>query len=216
MVLPVTDEQAKAIQETAKFGQTALNSIRGFGQYIANVLGTLPEDLVGLIATDPLKHIRIRNAEKLKEKTEKILYERGIEQPQLASPTLAIPLMQAACDESREELQEIWAQLLATAMDPARANTVRRSFIDTVKQMDPLDALVLKMRNDIQFDVQMIRLSGVNPIHHISAQLGTLIEEVEVSVQNLMLLRCARRNNIEEATFFITAYGKLLIKACSA
>lgn len=209
--MPVTDEQAKAIQETAKFGQTALNSIRGFGQYIANVLGTLPEDLVGLIATDPLKHIRIRNAEKLKEKTEKILHERGIEQAQLASPTLAIPLMQAACDESREELQEIWAQLLATAMDPARANTVRKSFIDTVKQMDPLDALVLKMRNDI-----LKRVVGGNPPRYIAEQLEISVEEVEVSVQDLIRLNCARRFNEEDANFLVNAYGKSLIKACAA
>lgn len=210
MVLPVTDEQAKAIQETAKFGQNALNVTRDVGGYISNVLGTLLEDTVGL-AADTLRHLRIRNAEELRKKTERILCERGVQYPEPASPSLAIPLMQAACDESREELQEIWAQLLATAMDPARANTVRRSFIDTVKQMDPLDALVLKMRHESKQE-----LFGANPQNYIAGQLKIPQEEVEVSVQNLIRLNCVYRIHETGTNFHVTAYGKLLMKACAA
>lgn len=48
-----------------------------------------------------------------------------------------------AQEESREELAELWARLLANAMDP-NMNSVRQSFIDAVKRMDPLDAVVLR------------------------------------------------------------------------
>jgi hypothetical protein len=43
----------------------------------------------------------------------------------------------------RGELQDIWAKLLAAAADPARAKSFRLRFIETAKQMDPLDAVVL-------------------------------------------------------------------------
>jgi hypothetical protein len=54
-----------------------------------------------------------------------------------------IPLLSAAQDESREELTDIYAKLLAAAADPKRKGTFRREFIEVAKQLDPLDALVL-------------------------------------------------------------------------
>jgi hypothetical protein len=53
------------------------------------------------------------------------------------------PIIIAAQDESRPELQDLWARLLAAALDTTRSGRVRGEFIDAVKQFDPLDALVL-------------------------------------------------------------------------
>src|SRR5437660_1458996 len=61
-------------------------------------------------------------------------------------PSVAIPLLRAAYDESRPELQQIWAKLIAAAIDPNRSGQFRLSFIATLKQFDPLDAQVLKAR----------------------------------------------------------------------
>jgi len=58
------------------------------------------------------------------------------------SPNLASALIAGAQEEGREELMELWARLLANAVDP-RLNSVRRSFIEAVKAMDPPDAAVL-------------------------------------------------------------------------
>jgi hypothetical protein len=49
-----------------------------------------------------------------------------------------LPLVISAADEDRDELQEIWARLLAAAADPARAKSFRIQFIEVAKQMDPL------------------------------------------------------------------------------
>ena len=56
--------------------------------------------------------------------------------------------MQAAADEENDELQDLWSRLLAAAMDPNRRDAMRQSFIQAVKQMDPMDALVLKAIRD--------------------------------------------------------------------
>jgi hypothetical protein len=70
---------------------------------------------------------------------------RGAQGPfEEISPSIAVPLIEAAADESREELAELWAKLLAAAADPARKGRVRLEFATTLKQMDPLDAKVLE------------------------------------------------------------------------
>ena len=51
-------------------------------------------------------------------KISEILQRRNVQKPEPVSPSLAIPLISAAYDETRPELQQIWAELLAAAMDP--------------------------------------------------------------------------------------------------
>src|SRR6266567_4418792 len=69
---------------------------------------------------------------------------RGVKDPSPANLAVALPILHAAADESREELQELYARLLAAAMDPNRASQVRRSLVEFVRQLDPLDASVLQ------------------------------------------------------------------------
>jgi hypothetical protein len=60
---------------------------------------------------------------------------------------MLIPLLQAAADESREELQSLWAALLANAMTDGGHRT-RGAFVGALKSMDPADALVLSICSD--------------------------------------------------------------------
>jgi hypothetical protein len=61
---------------------------------------------------------------------------------------LALPIFEAAADEDNQELQDLWARLLAAAMDPKRRDLVRQSFIPIVKQMEAFDVAVLKIIAD--------------------------------------------------------------------
>jgi len=49
--------------------------------------------------------------------------------PERPSISVLMPLLIAAADEERDELQEIWARLLAAAADPSRAGSFRNQFI---------------------------------------------------------------------------------------
>ena len=129
------------------------------------VLGTTPEDVVGLVIGDPLHFVRTAIASKYDERITRLHRNRNVT-PEPVSPSLAIPLLRAAYDESRPELQELWAQLIAAAMDPQRANRVRRSFIDTIQSLDPLDALVLKNC------MRRLALAHSPPIREISSSHG--------------------------------------------
>jgi Abortive infection alpha len=134
--MPITDEQAK-------LGQEALKALGAVGRFLREVIGTYPEDLVGYyLGGDWLKVRRAENLSRMIEELQHLLKARNVK-PDSPSISIALPLLIAAADESRDELRSIWARLLAAAADPARAKSFRIQFIEVVKQMDPLDAAVL-------------------------------------------------------------------------
>jgi hypothetical protein len=91
-----------------------------------------------------LKAKRIERIEMLWRQTRERLGDRGVADPEAPSLKYAIPILEAAADEENEELEDLWSRLLAAAMDPSRRDGMRQLFIQVVKQLDPMDAIVLK------------------------------------------------------------------------
>jgi hypothetical protein len=88
---------------------------------------------------------RFATLKKLAEKLEAKLRGKRIEPPPLS---VSIPILEAARDESREELQDLWASLLASAFDPSRRGAYRKEFIDVIRQFEPHDAKVLRLLSE--------------------------------------------------------------------
>lgn len=204
----MTDEEAKAVQEVAKLADA-------FGGFVSRILGTVPEDTVGILGGDYLRHIRIRNATRLQQRTDEILRERGIAERTIpVSPRIAFPLIEAAWDETREELQELWARLLANALDPNNRTKIRRSYIAIIRDFEPLDAVLLKKLCDTQE-----RSGNMISIKDWSDELGISHDEFYVSVRNLIRLGCAQTNRLEAASaapnqLVETPLGRELVRAC--
>jgi hypothetical protein len=177
---------------------------------IRQALGTIPEDLLGIAVGDWLREKRKRNQARLAEKTKKILEARGISPEQeTISPLLFIAICEAALDEDRPELQDIWAKLLATAVDAARAHQVRANFIEIVKQLEPLDALVLTR----------ISPNLAQPIRNTIAQLlNRSPDEVEVALVNLARLNLVAgqyKDSVETGFAVMTSTDRELLRALS-
>jgi len=134
---------AKAIEEASKFGSKAIDAGTGLATYLDRVSSKLPENLVGFLG-DYVEHKRLRRAADLWTDTKEHLRKRGVTEPRDVSPSVLLPLLGAAMDEDGAVLKDLWAKLLAAAMDPNRAEFVRPSLIALLKQMDPLDARVLE------------------------------------------------------------------------
>src|SRR4051812_29405243 len=138
-LIPISDEQAKLAKEIVGAGREA-------GGYFADVLGDLPKDLVGLLAGDRVKVWREENLRKIWAKAKQRLEALGIE-PE-PNPKLTIPMVEAAANETSDELRDLWARLLAAAMNPNKAHQVRLRFSQVLKQLDPVDPSVLtQLRN---------------------------------------------------------------------
>lgn len=200
----IDPETATAIAEASKTTSKALDLVGRVGNYSATVFGSLPHDLIGLLAADWLHHKRVRRWAELTAKTEELLRNSGFERPfaemfEDVTPSLAVPLIEAALDETREGLKELWAKLLASAMHPQRQGWVRQSFISILKQMDPNDAFVLQEFN---------RNWQMNP----NSLFG---DEERVSIENLMGLRCLSLSPASgvQGNPYLTSTGRLFLRA---
>ena len=219
------DEEAKAIQETAKAAQEVAKAAPAvieagteLARWVGSVLGTIPEDIVGLTFGDYLKELRTRNLDRLRGKTEDILRQRGIEQPEPIDPKVAIPAFEAASMESNEELQDLWANLLANAMDPTMDVSLRQIFIDTLKQFEPIDALVLNALVKISESSGKRSFSGT-----ACYELNLRAAQIALSMQNLEKLGCVMRaggasksgtDAYMEGQFSLTPLGDEFFIAC--
>jgi hypothetical protein len=175
---------------------------------MAWVLGTTPADLVGATIGAPLHAVHTLIAGILNQKVAACLERRRVKETQGVSPSLGLPLLRAAYDESRPELQDMWAALIAAAMDPARAGRVRISFIEVLKKFDPLDALVLRARySETTTDLKP------SAVEFFASRLNVAPNEVRLSADNLITLNCCYRG-VQPTAFFITEYGSALVRAC--
>jgi hypothetical protein len=210
LIRPIDPESAHAVEETAKTAGKAIDAAVRAGRYVGEILGDLPHDLVGIMG-DWVKHQRARIWAELSANTEKILRGRGIENREDVSPSVAIPLIAAAVNEDRDVLKQLWANLLANALDPARANLVRPSIIELLKQLDPLDALVLQKLSENE-NYQPNARDAFAGLFKVS------MDAVMVSFENLVRLRCVSwhaSNTISgtSANVALTSTGRVLMQS---
>lgn len=184
-LIPISDEQAK-------LGQEVLKTLRGLGSFVEKALGSTPEDLIAYFGGDRLRVRRAENLVRLMVEARQRLADWSVEEPIPASLSVALPLLQGAADEDRDELVDLWARLLANAMDPNK-NTVRYSFIEIVKQMDVPDALVVRWMH--KKNPHYISLSNheddTNKVYgHVllAREISRSNDEVELSVMHLVSL----------------------------
>jgi hypothetical protein len=180
-LIPISDEEAR-------LGQEVLKTLRGLGSFFEKTLGSTPEDLVAHLGGDWLRVRRAENLVRLFEAARRRLADLHVEEPMPASLSVALPILRGAADEDREELVDLWARLLANAMDPS-LNSVRQQFIDATKKTDPPDAILLEFLYREKLEV-IRRRPGVkedNATHVglIADRVGRRMEDIEVSLRHL-------------------------------
>jgi hypothetical protein len=209
-LIPRVAADSKAIEEAAKTAGKAINAAVQAGKYVGEVLGDLPHDLVGIMG-DWVKHKRARIWAELSVRTNEILRDRKVENREDVSPSVAIPLIAGAINEDRDGLKELWARLLANAMDPSRTHLVRPSLIELLKQLDPLDALVL----------QRLVASYPHGAHggdlaqDLAGELKVARDEAMLSLEHLHELGCLVHSPNEAPRTPITAKAIGLVRAVS-
>jgi Abortive infection alpha len=180
VIRPIDEDTAKAVEQTAILGQKAVNAATSAVGYLADVLGRLPHNLVGIV-DDRVAHYRARRWIEMNEDLERDILERGIKERIEPSFTVLMPLLEAAIDENRAELKNLWRRLLANAYDPARSSRVRVSFIEIAKRLDPYDALVLQKMGEASVRGAL----KPNSRDFLHASLQPPIPEIVVSFDSL-------------------------------
>ena len=207
-IIPISDEQAK-------FGQEAL-------KFIDRVLGEPLADAVGLLGGNWLHERCIRQREALRRRTEQILRDRDVEEVIEPSPNIAVALIAGAQVESRDELVDLWARLLANAMDP-KLSSIRREFIDAVKKMNPSDALVIRALKTGNFQViKRLRPSqdstNITGLSEIGREIGKIADEVEVSLMNLteigMFDQGTNVSGVDKSAWYLNVFARQFMRVC--
>jgi hypothetical protein len=93
--------------EEAKLGQALVETVKSGGDWLADVFGDLPKDLLGLLIGARVKVMRVKRLAKSWANVRKELQDHGIVEPEPPSLKLALPILAAAADENREELLRI-------------------------------------------------------------------------------------------------------------
>lgn len=145
----------------------------------------LISNIFGVLGGDALRDLRKRLEDRRKERHAelgnralKILQDRSVHEPVEPNAAAVDELAEAAQNEPRESLQDLWASLLAAMFDPDRAPAFRREFIEIARQLEPIDAAALRAL-DMRATVMPSRKE------FIAQKLGAAVDDVELSFRNL-------------------------------
>jgi hypothetical protein len=207
---PVTTQAtAKAVEETAKTAGKIVELADNVGGYLNRVFGDLLHAAVGLAGGNWLIYSEKLNVDAWRRRTEQIMRERDVKEFIELTPNQAKELLLAAQDESRPELAELWARLLANAMDP-KLNNVRYSFIEALKLMDPADAVILKFI--YERDISMAQQPTLFEQMSESSGYQYRPDEITVSLDHLQSLGFFDRRGA--GFYYVTANNREFMRAC--
>lgn len=184
---------AKAVEETAKLGQQIVQTGDKACSFVASILKDPLQELSGM-ATDSIKLRRLRRLDAMADEVRSILDRNSVTETRQVSEKVALPLLEAASVEDEPELQKLWNELLASAMNPSYTEEIPVAYVDVLKGMSPRDAKLLARLYGLAADC------GDNSIERCSEtgfRKGPLCrdqeispEEYELSVMNLRRLQC--------------------------
>jgi Abortive infection alpha len=224
-------------EETIRAGADATKEVAVTGGKAIDLAGKLTQYLDGTLraffgnAEDNMEFRRWENRIKLIDKAAKRLQERGLDGPTREVPVkFALPLLTYATLEEDDELQDIWAQMLANAADASSRVELRTAYIDILKDLTAFDIMNLS---------QLAKLSMSDlpqeypPLIHTqklpdSAEVNTTMkgnpgrpsEEVLLSLSNLNRAGCISPTyGFGGMPLFsqvaVTAIGMGLYRACT-
>lgn len=231
-------ESAKAVQEVAKTTGKALEVAEKVGGFVAKVIREPLESAVGMLS-DRLRFIRWERQLRMVDRCEEIIRKRKLEGKTRPVPAkLALLIMENASLEENDELQDLWANLLSSALDPNFKGTLRSAFIDIIKQLEVVDAYVLNYLYHSYLDsIKKQEISEEESPSSIGWERDEITTALSISnsvyensVDNLMRVRCVKplvlkltgiRAGDEPMTIdkgydtiCLTSLGKSFVEAC--
>jgi hypothetical protein len=128
---------------TSTAGQL-IQAVRDFGGWFGKHLDGPAGEVAGMLQ-DRLKFARAARVIRLAERFRYALDTAG--RPiaiQSLPANFSLQVLEEGAMEEDDDLQDVWARLLANACDPAAGVSPRRSHITMLKEMTPFDALVFE------------------------------------------------------------------------
>jgi len=133
--------------------------IKPLQDIIEKISGPAAEE-VGLMIQDHVKVYRFKRQVRLLQRTKEFLNDAGLGIHSVP-PKILLPIMDYASVEGDDELQDLWAALLANAASEASAITVLPAFLEVLKQLSACEVQFLSRTYDeVLEDEARIQKSG--------------------------------------------------------
>lgn len=185
------DEEAKAVQEIAKVTGKGLDLVgdatKGTIRIFAEVIEHLAAGLGGKAALWRYKNLLV-----ISDKVDDIHRARKLAgKPIPLTLEFALPILEAASIEVDDEVQNLWAGLLANATDPNKTFKIKKVFIETLRGMQALDAVILQKLATYEDQQEYSIVSG-NLLNsdRLAEEVNAQLLDVQISLQSLARLGC--------------------------
>jgi len=230
-----TEEIAKAVQSVAKFGEKSLETSEQLGAFFARVFKEPIKEISGMI-TDKLRFVRWRRLVQMSGEVNEILKNKGVKETRSVSPKLALPIFEEGSLEDDDTLKELWNRLLANAMDPDFEGELRYGFIDIIKNITGIEALILNNVYEIlKREGKIGDLSKITTYHFKKEKIMQIVgideQTYEVNIHNLMRMQCIGSAELKTGGFrmgdnppitvyrstdaiMLTPFGVKFVEAC--
>ncbi|ULR89734.1 Abi-alpha family protein [Comamonas sp. B21-038] len=138
-------ESAVAVQEVAKTTRSAIEATRDAGSFLAKYLDGPLVQMSGLLE-DTLRYRRGVRLIRLEKRFQEELQANGTKIDVKRLPiNFALSVLEEGSLEEDDDLQDLWARLLANVADAGVGVSPRRAYISLIKDLSPLDALVFEL-----------------------------------------------------------------------
>jgi len=183
-------EEAEAAKEIAVTTGKVIDAGVKLGGFFRLVLGDAAIELGGAVK-DWATYFRYNNLLKIQDKVFKLHKKRKIEGKTIViPPRYAIPLIQNASQEDNDDIQSLWAGLVANSTDPDKKLNVQKIYIEILSSLEPIDVQIM-----LYFSKQGWHLFSEVPgggitIEKLLSELNLLENDIVISLQNLHRLGC--------------------------
>lgn len=186
------EESAKAVQEVAKTTGKVVDVVHDAGEFLAPHVDGVLAQVVGML-TDRLKYARGVRLVRLGQRfQQELLTHGGVAAVRKLPLNFAIDALEQGAMEEDDDLQDVWARLLANAVDATSEVQPRRAYISIIKDLSPIDALILEQIYSVDQERHQKAIvtyelpSRAHPAIDIDRkELPKPSEEVQVALANL-------------------------------
>ena len=141
-----------------------------------------------------MKFFRWKRQVRIVDKVNEILENREVAKTTPIPPKFAIPMLQNASLEDEDNLQDIWIRLISNSMDPEFEGELRFAFIEIIKSLNSLDAIILDffyktLKDDSKIDWEQITNYSLTK-EQICKAMSLDFKDYYVSIHNLFRVQC--------------------------
>ncbi len=192
-------KQAKDLAEAANI---SVDAVAKLGTFVDNTFGNAIKNGLGLIG-DKLAYYRLERAIDLQHKVEEKLKAKGVNAKKYVPVSFGLPIFEKATVEEDNNIQQLWANLLANSMDPNYSSKITRNFVSILADVEAIDARILNMVvREFEAMQPDQRAKSLFVLTKLQANLGIPLEECENSVRNLMRLGLLKAGTVQGGMTF--------------